>query len=284
MLKFSKINVILLESEKNGEIIMEISKAFEIITDKVEQVLLPKGFAKQSIADTEKEKTALYTGSVAYSIVYYYDKKRIVLRSCSMQGDEPDNSWKTVATWLYDEEADGAKEAENIGEDFAETIRGPKQIAVQQKKKSKKENGEPANDPLFFANRMIAYFPELKDEVAFEKAHYTQFRGVTFAEEKILPKFKSYVESTNQGNIEKLSKNLSDLYDAGDLDVKGIITYILLNSIEPDEKFEEIISQFPKETAKIARASRALRGKKIKPEKPKKPKKFMADTLSASGN
>lgn len=262
---------------------MEINKAFDIITDKVEQVLLSRGYTKQNVADTDKEKTALYTGSIAYSIVYYYDKKRIVLRSCSMQDDEPDNAWKTIATWLFDEEADGAKEAENIGEDFAETIRGPKQMAVQQRKKSKKENGEPANDPLFFANRMITYFPELKDEVAYEKAHYTSFRGVLFAEEKIMPKFRDYVEQVNKSDLKTLSKNLSGLYDAGDLDVKGIITYVLLNSIESDEKFEEVIDEFPKETKKVARASRALRGKKLKPEKPKKPKKYMADTLNAGG-
>lgn len=260
---------------------MDINQAFDIISAKVEGVLFPRGFQKHGVADTDKEKTVLYTGSVAYSIVYYFDKKRIVLRSCAMQGDEPDNAWKTIATWLYDEETDSAKEAENIGEDFAETIRGPKQIAVQQKKKNKNENGEQSSDPLFFANRMIAYFPELKDEVAYEKAHYTSFRGVTFAEEKIAPKFLDFVSKADEKNLAKFSKNLNDLYDTGDLDVKGIITYILLNSIESDELFEGVISEFPKESQKIARASRRLRGKSIKPEKPKKPKKFMADTLNA---
>ena len=259
---------------------MEINKAFEIITARVEEGLLSRGFTRHDVADTDKEKTVLYTGSVAYSIVYYYDKKRIVLRSCSMLDDEPDNAWKTVATWLYDEEVDGAKEAENIGEDFSETIRGPKQIAVQ-KKKNKKENGEQNSDPLFFANRMIAYFPELKDEVAYEKAHYLSFRGITFADEKIVPKFKDYVAREGEKNKAKLSKSLSELYDAGDLDVKGIITYAMLNSLESDEQFEQMIGEFTPEQKKIARSSRALRGKKIKPEEPKKPKKYMAETLQA---
>lgn len=259
---------------------MEINKAFDIITGKVEDILLDKGFEKHRIPDTENEKTALYTGTVAYSIVYYYDKKRIVLRACSMVDDEPDNAWKTVATWLYDEDVDTSREAENIGDDFAETIRGPKQTAVQQKKKSKKENGENANDPLFFANRMIAYFPELKDDVAFEKAHYSDFRGITFADEKILPRFREFAETKDEKSIAKLSKSLSDLYEAGDLDVKGIITYILLNSVD-DEKFEKLTSEFTPEIKKTAVASRKLRGKKIKPEKLKKPKKYMADTLNS---
>lgn len=266
---------------------MEIAKALDIITAKVDASLLKNGYQRHEVADTDNEKTVLYTGDAAYSIVYYTDKKRIVLRTCSMEEGEPDNAWKTVATWLYDEEVDTAKEAENIGNDFVETINGPKQLAaVAQKKRSKKENGEQTNDPLFFANRMIAYFPELRDEVAYEKAHYESFRGITFAEEKILPRFLEYVNTQGDKNLEKLSKSLSDLYEAGDLDVKGIITYILLNGIgnkteEQKAQFEKMIGSFTRDQQKVARASRNLIGKRMKPEKPKKPKRLMTETLNA---
>lgn len=258
---------------------MEINKAFEIITGRVERVLLPKGYTKQNVADSDKEMTALYTGDIAYSVVYYFEKRRILLRSCGMEDGEPDNTWKTIATWLFDPDADTAREAENIGDDFAETIRGPKQVAVQKQKKSKKD-GDNTSDPLFFANRMMGYFPELRDEIAYEKAHYESFRGVTFAEEKILPKFKSYIGTLNKNSMEKFSKSLSELYDAGDLDVKGIITYVLLNAIEDDSKFEQLTANFTPENRKIAVEVRKLRGKKIKPEKPKKPNRFIAETLN----
>lgn len=262
-----------------SERIMEMNQAFAIITGRVERVLLARGYAKQSVADTDKELTALYTGEIAYSIVYYFDKRRVLLRSCGMEDGEPDNTWKTIATWLFDPDADTSREAENIGDDFADTIRGPRQTAVQKQKKNKKE-GESTSDPLFFANRMMAYFPELRDEIAYEKAHYESFRGVTFAEEKILPRFKSYLDTLNKNAAEKFSKALSELYDAGDLDVKGIITYVLLNSIEDDAKFEKAVSGFAPENKKIAVESRKLRGKKIKPEKVKKQSKFIADTLN----
>ena len=209
---------------------MEIAKALEIITGKVDNVLLNKGYEKHSVADTDNEKTVLYTGDVAYSIVYYFDKKRIVLRSCSVTDGEPDNAWKTAATWLFDEEVDGAREAENIGDDFADT------------------------------------------------------RGVTFAETKILPLLQAYAKREGDKNMEKLSKALSDLYDAGDLDVKGIITYVLLNGIDDDAQYEKLTATFTKEQKKIANASRNLRGKKMKPEKPKKPKKYIADRLQSMNN
>lgn len=261
---------------------MEMTKAFEIMSGKVETELLKRGFQKQPVADSDKEITALYTGEdVAYSLVYYTDKKRILLRSCSMIENEPDNNWKTTATWLFDPDVDGVKDAENIGDDFVETIKGPKQIAVQQQSQRKKKKDNDGNvDSLFFANRMVAYFPELKQEIAYEKAHYTAFRGVTFAEEKIVPKFKEYVASANEKALTKLSKNISDFYNAGDLDVKGIITYILLNSVDDDNKFEQLISEFRQNEQKIARAARKLRGKNIKPEKVKKPKKYIADNLT----
>lgn len=259
---------------------MEITQAFEIITTKVEGILLQHGFTKQPVANSDNELTALYTGDIAYNIIYYKDKKRIVMRSCSMVSDEPDNAWKTIATWLFDPDCDGPKEAENIGNDFVETVKGPKQAAIQQNQKKKKKDNDGNVDSLFFANRMVAYFPELKQEIAYEKAHYSSFRGVLFADEKIVPKFKQFVASANEKSLTKLSQNLSDLYNAGDLDVKGIITYILLNSIDDDGKFNSLISEFNDNEKKIAREARKLRGKNIKPEKPKKQKKnYTADTL-----
>ena len=126
---------------------------------------------------------------------------------------------------------------------------------------------------------MVTYFPALKDEIAYEKAHYESFRGISFAEEKIAPRFNEMIKDANEKKIEKISQGLAALYTSGDLDTKGIITYILLNSVESDEKFAQLIEAFSDNDKKITKAARKLRGKNIKPEKPKKPKKFISDTL-----
>ena len=258
---------------------MDINNAFDIIVGKAERVLRAKGFRRETVADSEEELTALYIGDLAYSIVYTFSNKRIVLRSCQLEEDAPDNEWKTLATWLFDPDSDGTKEAESIGEDFAETIRGPKQSSAMQKQKKRKKDGENNVDPLFLANRMVTYFPGLKDEIAYEKAHYESFRGFTFADEKIAPRFGKMIEEANEKKIEKISQGLTALYTSGDLDTKGIITYILLNSVEDDEKFAKLIEAFSDNDKKIMKAARKLRGKNIKPEKPKKQKKFISDTL-----
>ena len=79
--------------------------------------------------------------------------------------------------------------------------------------------------------------------------------------------------------LEKISAGFAAMYNAGDLDTKGIITYDLLNSVDDEEIFLKLISAFGENEKKIAKAARKLRGKKIKPEKPMKPKSYMTDTL-----
>lgn len=259
---------------------MDINNAFDIIVGRAERVLRAKGYRQEPVAASETELTALYIGDLAYSIVYTFSNKRIVLCSCAVEDDAPDNEWKTLATWLFNPESDGTKEAESIGDDFADTIRGPKQTTAVQKQKKRKKDGENNVDPLFLANRMVTYFPELKDEIAYEKAHYESFRGITFATEKIAPRFSKMVEQANEKKIEKISQGLSALYTSGDLDTKGIITYIMLNSVESDEKFLQLIDAFSVNDKKIAKAARKLRGKNIKPEKIKKQKKYVSDTLN----
>lgn len=259
---------------------MDINKAFEVACSKTEQLLLSKGYEKAAVAPSETQLNVMYVGENAYSIIYTFSNKKIILRSCGADEGEPDNKWKTLATWLYDPETDGIKEAESIADDFVDTIRGPKQATAIQKQKKRKKDGENTVDPLFLANRMVTYFPELKDEIAYEKAHYSDFRGITFAEEHIVERFAKLVEKSDEKKLEKLSQGLSALYTAGDLDTKGIITYDMLNAVESDEKFNSLISAFSDADKKIAKAARKLRGKKLRPEKPKKRKKFISDTLN----
>lgn len=259
---------------------MDMNNAFDIIVGRAERVLRSKGYSRENVADSDDELTALYVGELAYSIVYTFSNKRVVLRSCVIEDEVPDNDWKILATWLFDPESDGTKEAESIGDDFADTIRGPKQTTAMQKQKKRKKDGEASVDPLFLANRMVTYFPVLKDEIAYEKAHYESFRGITFAENNIVPRFSEMIDKANEKKIEKISQGLSALYTQGDLDTKGIITYLMLNSVDSDEKFEQLISAFSDNDKKITRAARNLRGKRIKPEKEKKSRNFMADTLN----
>ena len=97
---------------------MEIKNAFEYIAGKVEAQLAPAGYTRQKVAaDDKQEIVALFTSeNVAYSVVYYKEKTHMVLRTCTMTEEGPDNEWKTLATWMLDEEST-QKDVESISND-----------------------------------------------------------------------------------------------------------------------------------------------------------------------
>ena len=123
---------------------MEYTKAFELIADKVGEELTKQGYTRQKVASEEGKLVALFTSqNVAYSVVYVIDKQQMLLRSCAMTDEGPDNEWKTLSTWLYDDYVASQKDAESIANDFVDGVSNTSAIkrAKQVKQKKKKEDG-----------------------------------------------------------------------------------------------------------------------------------------------
>ena len=78
---------------------MEFKKAFDYIVGKVEEELVKQNYTKQKVvAENDNELVSLFTSaSLAYSVVYYKDKEQMVLRSCTMTDEGPDNE---TIQWL----------------------------------------------------------------------------------------------------------------------------------------------------------------------------------------
>ncbi len=206
-----------------------INKAFDIVNRKVEATLSEQGYVRKNVTGTDSnELVTLYTGeSAAYSVLYYKDKKHMVMRSCSMTEDGPDNEWKTIGTWIFDPSTDGEREAESIGNDFAENVSSPLFVQASKVQKKKKKNSDDGSgDPLFFSKRLVAVFPELKDEIKAEEDGYEQFRGVLFAREFIVPKIDRLLRENKKSDIDKLADILSAQYGYCDLDTRSIITIV----------------------------------------------------------
>ena len=90
----------------------------------------------------------------------------MVLRSCTMTDEGPDNEWKTLATWLYDETVGTQKDADSIANDFIEGVSGTLAIKrAKQVKQKKKKDDDGTADPKFLAKRFVTYFPELREEI-----------------------------------------------------------------------------------------------------------------------
>lgn len=262
-----------------------INKAFEIVNKKVEAALSEQGYTKQNVPSTASDElVALYTGEeTAYSVIYYKSKKHMVMRSCAMTDEGPDNEWKTMGTWMFDPSVDTEKEAESIGNDFAESVAAPRFTQVTRQQRKKKKNSDDGNgDPVFFSKRLVNIFPELKDEIREEENGYEMFRAVTFAKASIVPRVKALMERNNTAEVDKLSELLSSQYSYGDIDTRSLITIVILNSITDESQKEAIRREMSDDLKKAWKAAEKYRGKKVKPEKKKKQsfmQKMMAESI-----
>lgn len=262
-----------------------IEKAFEIVNKKFEAAVAPQGFTAQNVTSADsRELVKLYTGeTTAYSVIYYMDKKHMVLRSCDMNDGAPDNEWKTIATWMFDPETDSEKEADSIGNDFVDNVSAPVFKQTTQKKKKKKKDSDDGNgDPVFFSKRLMAVFPDLRDEIREEQESYEEFRAVTFTKEHIVPKVQELLNSGSDREIDKLAEVLSGQYSYGDIDTRPLITIVILNSITDGAQKEAIKREMSEELQKAWAAAEKYRGKKVKPAKEKKPglmQRLMAESM-----
>lgn len=259
------------------------NKEFRLIADKVKDALASQEIEEQKVTnDNDSEKVALFTNdNIAYSIVYYFDKQHILMRSCTMTEEGPDNEWRTLATWMFNPDTDGTKEAESIANDFVDAVSSAaaiKRIKTTKTKKKKSED-EGNADPIFLAKRFVALFPEIKEEIKNEDEYYFPFRGVTFTKTYIVPKINDLLARGSKSEIEKLCHILSTQYSNGDADTRSIVTIVILNSID-ESKWDEINGQLSEELQKAWKGARKFKGKKVKPEKPKKKKKTMVQRLS----
>ncbi len=256
--------------------------AFELIQNALAQELEQQGFRQPEPLEDPAGRAVLFaTGEVAYSVVYDDKKQSFILRSTSLGEDGKPGDWRQLSVWLFDSKTGERGDLDSIINDFSDVVRGPKRVAmVQQRKKSAK--GEDRNvDPLFFINRLVGIFPELKEELNQEKIIYGQVRFITFIKAHALPRCEDLINNYPDSEpVTKLCALFDDMYKNGDLDLRSIITYVVLDGLS-QPAYEAVSGKLGDELQKNAGFSRKLIGKKIKPEKKKKKGKKVEARLSA---
>ena len=194
---------------------------------------------------------------MAYSVIYTKDKQQMLLKTCPMTDDGPDNDWKTLSTWLYDDMVSTQKDAESIANDFVDGVSNTGAIKRAKQSKSKKKKSDDGNaDPKFLAKRFVAVLPELKEEIQAEEDCYFPFRGATFAKEHIAPKLSGYIKSANSKELEKLAGIFDTQYGNGDADTRAVITTVLLNSLD-DAEYEKLMGKLQRRLKKSPPSSPA---------------------------
>jgi hypothetical protein len=253
-----------------------------LITDKVNNELVKTGYTKQKVAsENDSELVSLFTSQfIAYSVVYNMDKKQMILRSCSMTEEGPDNEWRTLATWLYDEETCTSKDAESIANDFVEGVSSSLAIKRAKQIKQKRHKDDDGNaTPKFLAKRFVTFFPELKEEIKNEEDCYFPFRGATFAKEHLVERIKNYIVKASKSELQKMAEVFNVQYNNGDVDTRSIITIVLINSLN-DGEYIALSTYFDDDLSKAAKAARKYKDKTVQPEKIKKKKNNKISTIA----
>lgn len=250
--------------------------AFEWIQGKLQEELSQQGFGEAVPLEDSAGKAVMFSAdSLAYSLLYDKGAGHFELRSAPMEEGEP-GKWRRLALWLFDEKTGDRADAESIANDFLDVVKGPKQLKQLQQKRKRGKDDERSVDPAFFINRLVNVFPEIREEINGERIVYGQVRPATFVKEKVVAKCEALAASRPQGEeMKKLCALLDDMYKNGDMDLRSIITAVLLNGLS-DSAFAVVQGQLGDELKKNTRFSRKLRGKDIKPEKKKKQKKVEA--------
>ena len=254
-------------------------KAFELIETGLQEELAKQGFSQAQPLEDEAGKLVMFSAAdVAYGLLYDVKHQRFELRSTTLKEDGQPGAWRSLSLWLFDEKEGTKADAESILNDFLEVVRGPKRVAVVQQKRRTKD-GDRSVDPLFFVNRLVNIFPELREPLNQEKITYGQVRYVTFVKAHAVALCKDLaLKYPNSDPMRKLCALLDDMYKNGDLDTRSMVTISLLNEL-PDDAFQVFVEHVGEELQKDLKYTRKLKGKKIKPEKKKKKKKVVAKPL-----
>lgn len=254
-----------------------LKKAFDLIEGNIKNALESRGFVKSK--HTQSMESIFIGEDLSYRLIFDENKNCFELYVCPVEEDGPTEEYKQISAWLFDPEDGTIKDAEGISNDFLDAISDRKVKAKAKSGKKKKNNDDNVNS-LFFVNRLVNVFPDLKDEIKEEKDTYEDFRAVTFVSEKVNPRLLTLLDDPREkGKVKKLCTLLSDLYNAGDSDVRSIITIVILNSIEGKEKKGLIEENLSDDLKKAWKAALTFKGKKVKPEKKKKKKGFFANAL-----
>ena len=132
---------------------------FGLVCEAISQANRIKNFKKIKKDESNFEFQA---NEKHYLINLDSQKKLIILNII----DDENNSSKNLSSWLFDEDTLTQKDIDDISSDFIETMSVKEKSSHKKSSKSQKNSSDDTNvNDMFFANRMVNFFPELKEKM-----------------------------------------------------------------------------------------------------------------------
>lgn len=275
---------------------MEISEVFRIIEKQLDSANSELGFKKSADSQNSLE----FTGEKGAYRVVFDESSNIMTFDCAYELEDGNPKFNTVSKSLFDAEAYNEKDAKSLANEIIDEIesifKARKKVDLDKVKmpkavsRTKAKNGVISYDTDSLANRFGTLYPDMKDSIKANIAHYGEFLPETFFTEIGTARVIEVISQGNDAECKKLFKMLNEVYEDGTNEVQDIIGVTILGEMKNDKALmataEKYMSDYMSgpvhEINKITQKNNSLT-KKLKNPPPYKPKKkknnFMQSAL-----
>lgn len=204
------------------------SQVLEKISEQLCGIIETAGFTANN-----EEKTEYKNEKIAFKIGHDEERKLLTLDIAPLGEDGEIGEYSNASSWLFENPED-LRDAESAGMDFFDTLKtkiGMKgtrinrngEIAMPSKEKSGNSFGVEA-----LCAKLLAIYPQLKDEYKNHIAEYGSFLYVDFFKTHIVPQIEKLLDENNKKNLKKVFHVLDDMYVNGDRTVQNVIVGVIL--------------------------------------------------------
>lgn len=225
---------------------LEKNTAFELIKARVAGVLKEQNFQLKSdeiVDEQDGSRYALFTTEKrAVGIVWDAKKKRYVLQISTVTDGEVDESWRTLALWLFDPENQNDQDAKSIANDFEDSLvqLNPKNAPAKREPTTNKKSKITMDG---FVQNFVKLYPQYQDELNAHVEHYGQLLPDTFIDEVVAEYMMSMLTQRKNAFIKKLFEFLNNHYNNGDDNVRSAIMVTLFRHLLDNEEAERLAQE-----------------------------------------
>lgn len=203
------------------------SQVLEKILEQLSGIIETAGFK------ANEDKTEYKNEKVAFKICHDEEKKLLLLDIAQIGENGEVGEYSNASSWLF-ENPEELRDAESAGMDFFDTLKGKigmkgtrinknGEIAMPSKEKS----GNSFNVEAFCA-KMLAIYPQLKEEYKNHIAEYGSFLYIDFFKTHIVPQIEKLLDENNKKSLKKVFPVLDDVYVNGDRTVQNVVVGVVL--------------------------------------------------------
>lgn len=217
------------------------NKCFEAVLAEMKPLLDGQKF----VADGEIYKN----DSKAVQVCFDEASKMFVLKAADVTDGEI-GEFAVLSSWLFEDDQT-VKDAAAVGTDFADTLRSNMGLKKTTRDTSANialptaEKGD-AVTVTTLTQKLLAIFPEYKDDYKASVAKYGKFLYQDFFMTKFVPSIKTLLsnKAANKKPIKKLFDMLSELYVEGDGDTVDQIVAIISAAIYGSDEYIAIFKEY----------------------------------------